>query len=246
MARRRTVRKSTKNHYYGFDLFSLFSLFIIIVIVSFFLVSFKVLAVTNIALQPISCTTTPLVLDGKNLTAAVFNPPPGTITGEVDATGCDIGIYVNHGNWTIDGANVHGSTYYGIVADGSSNAVSVDINNSEVYQIGEIPFSAAEHGTGIYYTGNASGTVGNSFVYRYQKSGIVVSGNNANVNVEGNTVKGLGSVDFISQNAVEYASGANGSVTNNRISDSATGVLLQSSGNVVNSQNHFLNNKLDY
>jgi hypothetical protein len=40
------------------------------------------------------CTPTGFVRDGMNLTAALINPA-GVVTVDVDATGCDIGIYYN-------------------------------------------------------------------------------------------------------------------------------------------------------
>ena len=39
-----------------------------------------------------ACTQTGFVRDGINLTAALINPT-GTVSGDVDATGCNIGIY---------------------------------------------------------------------------------------------------------------------------------------------------------
>jgi hypothetical protein len=46
--------------------------------------------------QAASCTATGFIRDAIDLTAAMINPP-GTVTGDVDATGCNIGIYYSAG-----------------------------------------------------------------------------------------------------------------------------------------------------
>ena len=43
-----------------------------------------------------TCTTTGMVRDNIDLTAALKNPT-APVTGEVDATGCDIGVYYGPG-----------------------------------------------------------------------------------------------------------------------------------------------------
>ena len=66
---------------------------------------------------------------GINLTAAQIG---GTVTGELDATGCDIGVY----NPTrVTSADIHGARYYGVVVNGGT----VNTTNSKIHQIGEKP-----------------------------------------------------------------------------------------------------------
>src|ERR1700694_5966899 len=43
-----------------------------------------------------NCTPTGFFRDNINMTAAVINPV-GAVTGDVDATGCNIGVYYDHG-----------------------------------------------------------------------------------------------------------------------------------------------------
>src|SRR5690349_8627735 len=78
-----------------------------------------------------TCTPTGFVRDSINLTAKMINPP-GTVSGDVDATGCNIGIYYDSGKGTVKGANVHNANYFGIVVNGDANAVSVDVLNSSI------------------------------------------------------------------------------------------------------------------
>ena len=94
-----------------------------------------------------ACTPTGFVRDGINLTAALINPP-GAIDGDVDATGCNIGIYYGPGaRGSLDEASVHGANYYGVV----NNGAKVAIENSTVYDIGETPLNGTQHGVAIYF-----------------------------------------------------------------------------------------------
>ncbi len=163
------------------------------------------------------CTATGFFRDGINMTAALINPL-GTVSGDVDATGCKIGVYYSPGNTGIvDDANIHGANYYGVVVQ----QTSVDVINSKVHDIGEAPFNGTQHGVGIYYanvagasngdctsTGFTTGTIDNNIVSSYQKGGIVVSCSNASVSVINNTVAGLGKIGFIAQNGIQISYGA--------------------------------------
>src|SRR5579859_2005390 len=65
-----------------------------------------------------SCTATGFYRDGINLTAARINPS-GTVSGDVDATGCNIGVFYGAGaTGTVNGANIHNANYFGVVNDG--------------------------------------------------------------------------------------------------------------------------------
>ena len=190
-----------------------------------------------------TCTPTGYVRDSINLTAAVIDPAT-PVTGEVDATGCNIGVYFGPGSGgTVDGAEVHGANYFGVVANGAA----VDVRNSDIHDIGETPFNGAQHGVGIYYRAAATGTVEGNTVSQYQKGGIVASDAGTVVEVRGNTVTGLMPVPFIAQNGIQIGYGASGAVKDNAVDGNSysgsgwtsTGVLVfetngvQVQGNVV-------------
>src|ERR1043166_3525576 len=55
----------------------------------------------------VTCTPTGFSRDSINLTAALINPP--NVSGDVDATGCEIGVYYSSGvNGHVENANIHG------------------------------------------------------------------------------------------------------------------------------------------
>ena len=175
----------------------------------------------------VTCTPTGFYRDSINMTAALINPS-GTVTGDVDATGCNIGIYYGPGKTgVVSGANVFGANYYGIVAQ----QATVDVKNSSIHNIGEFPFNGLQHGVGIYYanvdgqvngdcttgSGLTLGSVDNNTINFYQKGGVVVACKGANVSVTNNTVTGLGPVDFIAQNGIQFGYGAMGMATGNTL-----------------------------
>jgi len=153
-----------------------------------------------------ACTPTGFMRDAINLTAALINPP-GVVTGEVDATGCNIGIYYSGGTGSVQYADIHGANYFGIV----NNGANVSISYNQVHEIGESPLNGAQHGTGIYVATEGAGT-GNilyNTVWNYQKNGITVSGPLAHdIDIKSNNVWGQGPVDFIAQNGIEVGFGA--------------------------------------
>jgi len=60
-----------------------------------------------------TCNQTGFVRDGINLTAAIINPS-STVTGDVNATGCDIGVFFDTGRQgTVDTADIYGARYLG-------------------------------------------------------------------------------------------------------------------------------------
>jgi hypothetical protein len=174
--------------------------------------------------------------------------------GTIDATGCDIGDYITK-NLTVSFLTVHDATYWGIFVDGgglvplTTRAITVSITSAIVYDIGDhtgTSFSPTgnQHGVGILFdsgTGSTShpvyGTIATSTVYKYQKGGIVVN-HNSNVSATGNTVTGLGPVNFIAQNGIQYSRGANGTIRQNTVSGNYytgnVGVLADGTGCVGN------------
>jgi len=178
-----------------------------------------------------ACTPTGFVRDAINLTAALINPP-GKLSGDVNANGCNIGVYYSSGNHQVRNANIHGANYYGIV----NNGANVDIQDSAVSNIGEKPFNGTQHGVAIYFAfgSNARGNIMNNSVWDYQKGGIVVNASASPVQISDNTVTGLGPVNFIAQNGIQVGYGAQANVLRNRVSgNSYTGPNFTSSGGIL-------------
>lgn len=177
----------------------------------------------------VTCTPTGFVRDSINLTAAQINP--AKVTGTVNATGCNIGVYYGPGSkGQVNKAEVFGANYYGIVNDGGK----VDIQNSNVHNIGEVPFNGTQHGVGIYwaYQSGATGDIGNNTISQYQKGGIVV--NSGTANVHNNVVTGLGRVNFIAGNGIQMAFGGSGAINNNTVTGNAyTGTNDASSAGIL-------------
>ena len=171
-----------------------------------------------------ACTPTGFFRDNNTteMTAALVNPgalAPGTV---VDAAGCHIGIYFT-ANGSVSGATVYGASYFGVVVNGDGGAVNVDVKDSTIHDIGESPFNGTQHGVAIYYrafgaNAAAFGDVADNIVYAYQKGGIVANGAGSVVNTLGNRVTGLGPVDFIAQNGIQYGFGSFGTSRGNEIS----------------------------
>ena len=154
-----------------------------------------------------------------DLTAAQIG---GTVTGDLDATGCDIGVY---NPTSVSGADIHGARYYGVVVDGVTN---VNVTNSKVHHIGDSPFNGMQRGRAITYINGASGTISGNQVYDFQKNGIEVisltadgsapSSVKTSATVKKNVVTGEGHIDYIAQNGIVIRDGANATVKNNTVS----------------------------
>jgi Glycine rich protein len=211
---------------------------------------------------PPACTATGFFRDGINLTAKQIG---GSVTGTLDASGCNIGVYYGPGTTGTVSGTITGSNYYGVVAD----RAAVNVTGATVHDIGETQPNGAQHGVGVLYTtieltsdpsnahftvgGHASGTLSGTSITRYQKNGVVISGSGAAATVKSNTVTGYGMIDYIAQNGIEVASGATASVTGNTISGNwytpknfvACGLLFFQSGGVKQSGNNLFNNEVN-
>jgi hypothetical protein len=178
-----------------------------------------------------SCTPTGFVRDSINLTAAVINPS-APVVGEVDATGCNIGVYFDTGTGLINGADIHGANYFGVVVNGAV----VDVTDSSIHDIGETPLNGSQHGVGIYYAygSTSSGTIAGNTIWNYQKGGIVANGSGVSVAIRNNVVTGQGPVSWIAQNGIQIGYGASASVMRNTVSgNSYTGTSTVSGGIIV-------------
>ena len=184
-----------------------------------------VLAVSSRA-SAATCTPTGFVRDYIDMTAALINPP-GTLTGAVDATGCNIAVYYDAGaSGVVKNADVFGASYFGVVVNGDAGSVNVDILTSAIHDIGEAPHNGTQHGVAIYYRGffavsavsAVTGRIAGNTVSGDQKGGIVTNGTGVQVPVTGNTVTGDGHVTFIAQNGIQIGYGASASVMRNTVS----------------------------
>ena len=199
----------------------------------------------------IYCMPTGFYRDGINMTAVVIDPS-SPVTGEVNATGCNIGVYFDPGtHGTVNNANIHGSNYFGVVVRGAN----VDVRNSNVHNIGETPLNGDQHGVAIYYatltvgtptigstsgtngsctTGSTKGTIAGNTVYNYQKGGIVANCAGTDVSITNNNVNGQGPVSYIAQNGIQIGFGATGEITSNKVTGNAyTGTNFASSGGIL-------------
>lgn len=204
-----------------------------------------------------TCTPTTFERDGRPLTAAVIGTSVPISRAIVDATGCDIGIYYGPGTTgSVDQSSIAGASYFGVVNDGGA----VDVTRSSVSNIGDRPFSGAQHGNAIFYTtehvqnvptGSASGSISGNSVSLYQKGGIIVRGLNASANILNNTVTGLGAVDFIAQNGIQVSFGGSAVVRENDVSDNnftppgttSCGILLFDAAGAKVQQNTYEDNE---
>jgi hypothetical protein len=216
------------------------------------------LSTASTAMVP--CLSTGFMRDGINLTAAQIG---GTVTGSLDASGCNIGAY---NPTSVSGADISGANYYGIV----DNGITTNITNSSIHNIGEVPFNGAQHGNAVLYINGATGTIKGSTVSQYQKNGITVSGKAANgvdagavktsVSVLNNVVTGEGAINYIAENGIQVSFGAAAKLVGNDVSRNnytpakvtACGLLLYKAGGVsaskaglsyVKAENDFHNNE---
>jgi hypothetical protein len=164
-----------------------------------------------------TCTPTNFSRDGINLTAAQIG---GSVSGSLDASGCDIGVYFATPGSVTAGAQIFGARYFGVV----NNGTAVNIEGATIHDVGNTPFDGTQHGVGIYFTNGGTGTIDGNTVSAYQKGGIVINGVNpvsgaaTTATVTNNTVSGLGPVVFIAQNGIQVSRGAVAEVRGNTIS----------------------------
>jgi parallel beta-helix repeat protein len=182
-----------------------------------------------------ACAETGFIRDGINMTAAQIG---GNVTGTLDATGCNIGVYYDNAHLpgNVTGATIYGANYFGVVVNGDAGSVTTNVTNSQIHDIGETPFNGTQHGTAIYYRafgGSASGTISGNDVRKYQKNGITLSGAVTGT-VSNNTVAGEGPVGYIAQNGIQIGYGSAASVIGNIVTGNAyTGGNLASSAGIL-------------
>ena len=177
---------------------------------------------TGAMAAPSCISTGALDRDGTPLTARIVNPA-ATVRGRVDATGCSVGVYFGQGTGRVEGADIFGARYYGVLVDGNVNNVAVDVRGSRVHDVGDTPITASRHGQGIAYRsfdgGTARGTVHGNTVWNFQEAGINETGPGSTVTIDDNHVTGRGAQGVISQNGIQVIFGAHGTVRGNEIRD---------------------------
>jgi Right handed beta helix region len=148
--------------------------------------------------------------------------PTTTVTGPVNADGCNIGVYYSSGKGQIDQAEIYGANYAGVFVNGDNGQVSVNVKNSKIHNIGESPLNGTQHGWAIYYrafflTGSATGTISGNTLSFYQKAGIIADGQGTNVVLTDNIIQGQGPIGYIAQNGIQVGYGADASVMGNTV-----------------------------
>jgi hypothetical protein len=195
-----------------------------------------------------ACTLTDFSRDGHLLTAAQIG---GNVTGTLDATGCDIGVYYESGHLgsVTAGADISGAKYFGVLVNG----VPADVTGSSVHNIGEVPLNGSQHGNAIVYLNGASGTISGNTVSHYQKNGITIS-MGASGSVLNNVVTGEGHITYIAQNGIQISFGASGLVRGNSVSGNwytpagteACGLLLYQASGVKQQMNNLFDNEVNF
>lgn len=208
------------------------------------------------------CYPTGFYRDGINLTAKLIDP--AYVTGVVDATTCNIGVYYSPGsNGTIENADIFGANYFGVV----NRQGNVTITDSDIHLIGETPFSGAQHGVAVYYAtvdtgspsaqaacvaGSTSGKIDGNNIYDYQKGGVVANCDGTQVDVRNNAITGQGLVPFIASNGIQFGYGGRGTAMGNTVNGnwytgtfwSSAGILVFESSNVIVQGNTVENNEV--
>src|SRR5579883_2388702 len=132
-------------------------------------VSKRLLLFATLSLPALACV--PAGTTG--LTAVLVNPTT-TVTGTIDASGCDIGVFYNAGKGTVSKAAISGALYFAVYVDGDVGSVSVDVLNSNIHDIGDHPLNGDQRGVGIYFRaylpgGSATGKISGNTIWNYQK-----------------------------------------------------------------------------
>ncbi|MBV6477796.1 MAG: hypothetical protein HGGPFJEG_00540 [Ignavibacteria bacterium] len=124
-------------------------------------------------------------------------------------------------NLTVDGAG-KGNANNRFQGVAYHNAGGV-LRECEIKAVRNTPIDGVQAGVGIYaYADNGNPRtldVSNNTVYDFQKNATVFAGDDLSVTVDSNTVTGAGPVSFIAQNGIQLSTGANGSITNNILSN---------------------------
>jgi len=201
-----------------------------------------------------NCTTDQTILipngftlDGKGFTITAVDPPGGHFVGAVVK---NAGANAKVKNLTVtasglaDVCDADNDRLRGILFEGASGSIKDtivrDINQGasgcqegNAIEVRNAPFDGTHPNTKTVQ-------VEHNVVSRYQKTGILANGD-VNVEVDDNTVTGLGPINYIAQNGIQLGFGALGDVQENRVSANvytpqtfaSSGILLVSAGNAI-------------
>ncbi len=198
-----------------------------------------------------------VTLDGAGFAITAEDPVGGHFLGAVVANGGDE-AHVTNLTVTVDSladaCDGGVDRLRGILLDGAAGSI-VD---NQVLGINQ-GASGCQEGNGIEVRNapfdrigpDKTVTVTGNKVSDYQKTGILANGS-VNVTVIGNTVEGVGPVDYIAQNGIQLGFGATGLVDGNSMSDNfytgadvACGLLLFEADGVKQKRNTFAGNERD-
>ena len=181
------------------------------------------------------------------------------MTGNLDASGCDIGVFYGPGfKGSVNSATITNAKYFGVV----NYRGNVDVTNSKISKIGNNPFDGTQHGVGILYTteelaggptsGATNGQINGNVLSQYQKGGITVRGAGASAQIQSNTLTGAGPVDYIAQNGIQVSFGGKADVKRNTVSghfytgaDEACGLLFYKAASDAQKLNKLSSNEVD-
>jgi hypothetical protein len=146
-------------------------------------------------------------------------------------------------NLRVDGYG-RGNSNYRFQGVGFWNAGGV-LENCQVVNIQDTPFSGAQHGVGVYAYNNTGGpyaiAMTDVVVADFQKNGLALLGEGLTVDLVNVTAIGKGATSVTAQNGIQIGDGAGGTVATSAISDvaytgaswTATGFLLQEAADVA-------------
>lgn len=163
---------------------------------------------------------------------------------------CDIGVYFNE-QGEINDVEILGTVasalprQYGVYIDGSN----VNLNDSVVDTEEGYPHQFAS----VVYVNGASGNVRDNIISGEHRVGLLVRGEETNVNANGNEIMGTGpKTARWAENGIQIDQMATATLVDNYIADHwynkenwvSSGILAYGSGPVVAHRNHLLNNDL--
>jgi hypothetical protein len=158
---------------------------------------------------PTDCSATIHTSNKGDFTAREVAVSDDHVSGDINAHGCDIGVYVGAGVTGVTiSANIHDANNYGILVDGSADTTTSTVTNTGNHNGSDFAPNGVQTGIGIYYDENSNGAIDNNIVNNYQKGGIVAKGAGVSVSITNNTVTGAGPIKFIAQNGIQVSSGA--------------------------------------
>lgn len=159
----------------------------------------------------------------------------GTVafTGELDAHGCDVGIYAAPGSTvSIANANIHDATKVGVFNENGA----VNIATSTIAKIGdrdangEWRFGGTQNaGIGVEFLSTSTGSVINTSFPNYQKIAIVARALD-NIFIRNNVITGQGSTTVNAQTGIQIGFGTQTNVLNATNTPNVTGNVI--TGNI--------------